>query len=227
MYKCIFFILSYIILAILLGIAKKKEPLIVIDEEWEYLDSFALINAIRYFDEEKTEKNKHILYQFYDSYYIVSAVERFQRAKHNYDNISHNGYDLQGCIGYICLMYLYLLISDPSSLIVWLCIPAAIIIAIIIYQLTVKFSNRNLMRDVIYIEFVWNDNKAFSPKDFDECYDFLRNEKSRCISRLTERADAYEQALYRKKYYLNVFRWASVFFVFSAYLLAHIAVLFF
>lgn len=211
MYKCIFFVLSYIILAVFLGVAKKKEPLIVIDEKWEYINKLNLQDAICYFAEKKPDKNKNILYQLDNSYEIAFAVERFQRAKRNYDKISHHGYDLQGYIGYAMLLSLHLLTADLSFWIVWLCIPVAVIGAIVAYKLTVKFLNRDFMYDVVYIEFEWNDNKALSPENFEKCNDFLKSEKSRCLDRLTSRADAYEQALYLKKYYINIFRWASVF----------------
>lgn len=220
MIDCIVFVLSFIILSIALGIAKVKEPIIIIDEKWTYPSKYDLNEKIRWFDKHRPKGNSYILYDLDYLYDISYAIERYRRAKSLYENIKYDSI-FQNSFNYFILIVLFIFNCKSLSLIEYICIPIAIVLAVITYNLTVKFFNRDWLDDaIVYSEYEWADEKPLSPEDFECRRDYLKCEKDRCVWRLNSRADAYEMASYHKKYHDKTFRWASLFFTSAMYLFA-------
>lgn len=214
----IFFVLSFVCLAVALGVAKVKEPYIALDESWKYINKINLQEILCYFDKEKKKSNAYIFYDLDYSYDIAFAAERFRISKKQYDDNHSEGNGLSSYFGYISISVIYLF--NCSSWVDILCVPVAIILAIIAYVLVVKFANKESLNSLVYVEYKWNDNgdEPYSPEDFESCREYLKNEKDRCFERLNLRSDAYEHALYFEKYHIKMFRWASMFFTLALYL---------
>ena len=217
MYLSFIFVLSYVLLAFFLGVSKKKEPLIEIDEKWEYLHPHDVISKLYHYAEQGSTKAENLVYEISDSYDIFYASNRCFVAKKNYENYSHNT-SLQGPFGYVAIFIMYVLLIDIISWQFAVSFLVAIVLSIVSYILTIKFYSRNTSFDIAYLEYEWSDNKILSPKDFEKCHNYFKDEKQRCYERLISRATAYEQALAYLKYNLNTFRWASVFFVIALFL---------
>lgn len=209
MIEYIVFLISCSLLAFFLGVSRKKEPLIVVDDDWKYLSMVDIEDSIDFFVDKKPKSNHMIPWEIGDSYEIAFAVKRYEESKHKYDAYAFSP-DWQGYLGFLVLSVIYLTQTTLSNLIPFLLTLLNVFISIVVYQLTVKFYSRNLSKDVVYIEYTINDPVS-SPESFERCYEFLKQEKARCIERLTSRADAYESGLYILKYHINTFRWASTF----------------
>lgn len=213
----VYFILSCILLAGFLGISKKKEPLIEIDEKWEHLHPSDVISTLYHYAEQGNAKSENLVYEISNSYDIFYASNRYFVAKKNYENHRHNTH-LQAPFGYATIFIMYVFLNN---IVFWqfaVSLLVAIVLSIVSYILTIKFYSRNTSFDIAYLEYEWSDNKVLSPKDFEKCYNYFNDEKQRCYERLISRAIAYEQALAYEKYNLNAFRWASVFFVIASFL---------
>ena len=217
MYLNVFFVLSYVLLAFFLGVSKKKEPLIEIDEKWECLHPYDVISTLYHYAERVSTKAENLVYEISDSYDIFYASNRYFVAKKNYENHRHDT-DLQGPFGYATIFIMYVLLNNTIFWQFAVSLLVAIVLSIVSYILTIKFYSRNTSFDIVYFEYEWSDNKVLSPKDFEKCRNYFNEEKQRCYERLISRATAYEQALAYEKYNLNAFRWASVFFVIALFL---------
>ena len=217
MYLNVFFVLSYVLLAVFLGVSKKKEPLIEIDEKWECLHPYDVISTLYHYAERVSTKAENLVYEISDSYDIFYASNRYFVAKKNYENHRHDT-GLQGPFGYATIFIMYVLLNNTIFWQFAVSLLVAIVLSIVSYKLTIKFYSTNTSFDIVYFEYEWSDNKVLSPKDFEKCRNYFNEEKQRCYERLISRATAYEQALAYEKYNLNAFRWASVFFVIALFL---------